>query len=42
MYIVFFQKSYTKRYDDAEEMGRDIANWLILHPNRKVEIKLYI
>ncbi len=42
MFIVHFQKSHSKRYDDPEEMGRDIKQWLSLHPRRKVTVEMYI
>lgn len=42
MYMVHFYKSHTKRYDDVEEMGRDIATWLDLNPKKSVKIVKYI
>ena len=42
MYMVHFQKSHTKRYDDPEEMGREIAEWIKLHPRRSVKVEMYI
>jgi len=42
MYMVHFQKSHTKRYDDTALIGEDIANFLHLHPKRTVKVVLYV
>ena len=42
MYMVHFHRSHTRRYDDAELMGRDIAEWLRLHPKRHVKVVRYV
>ncbi len=42
MYMVHFQKSHTKRYDDPELMGIDIAEFLKLHPKRSVKVVMYL
>lgn len=42
MYMVYFQKSHTKRYDDTSLMGADIAEFLKLHPKRSVKVVYYI
>jgi len=41
MYMVYFQKSHAKRYDDTNIMGRDIAEFLKLNPKRSVRVVYY-
>ena len=40
--MVHFEKSHTRRYDDPEEMGRDIKEWLHLHPKLYAKVVLYV
>lgn len=42
MFIVYFQKSHTRWYGDPEEMGKDIADFLRLHPKRSVKVEFYV
>jgi hypothetical protein len=42
MYMVHFDKSHTKRYDDTDEMGRDIATWLQRRPEDCVKVVYYV
>lgn len=43
MYICFFEgESMGRRFDDAEEMGREIADFLKAHPHKKVRTEKYI
>lgn len=42
MYMVHFENSHTKRYDDPNIMGNDIAEFLKKNPQKSVKVVYYI
>ena len=40
--MVHFKDNGTKRFDDPEEMGKAIAEFLQKHPRKTVKVEYYI